>query len=405
MKSSLFGTRVAAVVDLGRIIANFRTLSSGLGEGCKRMAVVKADAYGHGAVEVARALSGLAELFGVATVDEGLELRAAGIKEPVLVLSPISEERYADALGAGLSMTLCDRGSALSLSRAALGSGIVGRVHIAVDTGMGRIGFSATSEGAADAFSIAELPMLSVEGVFSHFSSADETEEDFTLLQTERFLSFYRELDSRGVRPTYVHIANTAAVMIGRGGEAGSFLSLRGHRNCVGRLVRGGADFCNTVRLGIGLYGVYPSPVLRNTGVKLLPAMRVVARVCFIKWVEAGEPIGYGRSYIAEKKSRIATLSVGYADGYPRALSGVGQVLAYGVRCPVVGRVCMDQIMVDVTEQERVGIGDYLTLLGADGDGEITAEELGELSGTIGYEALCRFSHRVKRVYLPPEKT
>ena len=343
--------RTCAEIDLAAIRHNFDILKAKLPPDVKVLSIVKADAYGHGAVGVARALEARTDFFAVSTVPEGVELREAGITKPILLLTYTSTNEYDLLLDYDIRATVFSLADAEALSAAARKKGKKAIVHIAVDTGMGRIGFPVTEEAADDVEQIHLLPGLTVEGVFSHYATADMTDKTEAHAQTERFRLFLEYLENRGMDIPIRHICNSAGAM--------EF-----------------DDCFDMVRLGIALYGLFPSDEVSHEGWALRPA-----------------------TYIAPEKRRIATVCIGYADGFNRAFSNKGYVLIRGKRAPVVGKVCMDQIMVDVTEIPDAAVEDEVTVLGRDGDEEITAEALGALAMSFGYEVICNFMPRVVRVY------
>ncbi len=331
--------------------------------------MVKANAYGHGSIKVARALSGMAEIFAVASVEEAVELREGGINDDILVLGYSDESEYVDIVRHGITPTVYTLADGKKLSAFAESAGRKIKIHIAVDTGMGRIGFPCNNEGVADAAALFDLPHIEVEGVFSHYATADMKDKTDTYEQEERFISFYTRLDPV---PIY-HICNSAGI-----------IDLNSHDRAV--------------RMGIALYGAYPSNEVQHK-LDLRSAMTVKAHIIHVKTVSPGTKIGYGGAYITERETTVATLSIGYADGYKRALSNKAFVLIKGKRAPVIGRVCMDQIMIDVTDIPDVKTGMTATVLGKDGDEEITADLLGSLCNSFSYEIFCSFSERVKRKY------
>ncbi|MBR2634071.1 MAG: alanine racemase [Clostridia bacterium] len=366
--------RSFAYIDPEAIEHNFDRLKSRIGKGVRSLAVLKANAYGHGAVEVARLLQHKADYFGVATLEEGVELRRAGIKNPILILSNIHPAGYSILLEHSLTATVYEKTEAEALSCLAEKSGKRLKVHLAVDTGMGRIGFAPEPSSVETICAISKLPYLEIEGIFSHYACADCEDVDSAKKQTEIFDSFLLLLEQKGVRFSLRHICNTAASV----GFPAKY------------------DMC---RFGIGLYGYAPSEFVDVKDLDLRPAMSVYSRVIHCKEAKKGFPIGYGHTYVAPAHRKIATVSIGYADGYNRAFSGKGFVLIRGKRAPVVGRVCMDIIMVDVSEVESVQVGDLVTVLGRDGEEMITAEDLGGMVNSFSYEVLCNFMPRVKRVY------
>lgn len=366
--------RTYAEIDLGAIRHNFDCLKAKLTPGVKVLSIVKADAYGHGAAAVAAALESRTDFFAVSTVPEGIELRESGITKPILLLSYTSQQEYELLLQHDIRATVYTVDDAKKLSDCALRQGKQAIVHIALDTGMGRIGFLPTREAADAVAAITHLPGLTVEGIFSHYATADMADKTEAEKQTARFVSFLDLLKERGVSIPIRHICNSAGAM--------EF-----------------SEHFDMVRLGVALYGLFPSDEVAHDGFDLRRAMRVVSHVIHVKTVEKGTAIGYGRTWIAPAPRVIATVSIGYADGFNRAFSGKGYVLIRGKKAPVVGKVCMDQIMVDVTDIPGVQIEDEVTVLGRDGAEEITAEALGEMIGSFGYEVICNFMPRVERVY------
>ena len=367
-------SRAYLKIDLGRIEHNFDVLSSLLPADAMRCAVVKADAYGHGAAAVAGMLESKVDYFAVATVDEGLSLRDDGIKKPILILTAVDPREYEQVMGYGLIPTIIDLPRAKLLSDLAVSAGSVVRFHAAVDTGMGRIGFPVTEEAAKTLKEISGLPGLELEGVFSHYAEADSPGCDFTRIQTERFVTFLGMLKNEGVTVPIRHICNSAAVME----KERSF---------------------DMVRIGIAMYGLGPSEEMGLNGLDLLPAMEAVAHVITVKDVPPGTGISYGRKFVSDRGMKVATISIGYADGYNRAFSDKADVLIKGVRCRVLGRVCMDQTMVDVSAVPDVKEGDPVTLMGRSGEETVTAGELGRLGESCNYEIICTFSPRMKKVY------
>ncbi len=361
-------------VDLAAIRGNIRAIRGVTGPGPAIAAIVKAGAYGHGAVEVSRvALEAGAALLCVAIPDEGIELREAGLQAPILVLGPPNAQEIADAVAHDLMPSIGEPQHATMVAEAACREGRQARVHVKLDTGMGRHG--ARPEVAhALAEMLATLPEIEVAGVFSHFAEAADPE--WTRHQVEQFIAMSAEFG---------------------GGRHGG--PIRHLCNSVGLLRLPEARF-EMVRPGAILYGFNPGydPALTPEGLR--PVMTLRCAVSAVKAIEAGQPVGYGMTWHAPRDSRIAVLSLGYADGYPRALSGNADVLIGGRRCPLVGRVSMDAITVDVTEAGAVAIGDEAVLIGRQGNEQITIEEIAERAGTIGQEIVCRLSPRLPRVYL-----
>lgn len=366
--------RSFAYVDLDAIEHNFDEMKKLLDPSVKVLAIMKADAYGHGAVRIARLLESRADYFAVATVEEGITLREAGIEKPILILSFTSSLEYDLVLENDLITTIYDLEHAQWLSDIAEENGIRAKIHIAVDTGMGRIGFADNEESADIIEEISKLRGIEIEGLFSHYACADEKDKSNTKKQTERFDRFIEMLEKRGVNIPIKHICNSAGV-----------IDLDKHYDMV--------------RFGISMYGLYPSDEVDKSKLNLMRAMQVISHVIHVKTVEKGEGIGYGQIYHAPERRKIATVCIGYADGYNRSYTGKGYLLIRGKKAPVVGKVCMDQIMVDVTDIEGVDVGDHAIVLGKSRDAEITAEELGSMIDSFGYEVICNFMPRVSRVY------
>ncbi len=371
--SSEIRFRACAEIRTEAILHNFDALANLLPPEVKKMAVVKADAYGHGAVPVAKALEDRADYFGVACLQEARELRKAGITKPILILSYTSPALYGELVELELTDTLFNVEEAQALSAVALSLGKKVKVHLAVDTGMGRIGITPDERGARLAAKIAAMEGLDLEGVFSHYACADARTLDSALEQEKRFDYFLSLLEKKGICPSLRHICNSAG-------------SLRMEHKY---------DLC---RLGITLYGYAPDGEMEMP-VSLEHAMTVKSAVLHVKDVEAGTPIGYGHTYIAPTRRRIATLGIGYADGYNRCISEEGYVLLYGKRAPIVGRICMDQMMVDVSDIPEVKVGDFAVILGKSGTEEISADLFGKWANSFSYEVLCTFLPRVERIY------
>lgn len=361
-------------VDLSAIKANFDALKNLVAPETKAMAVVKANAYGHGAIQVSKAIESRADYFAVAALEEAMELRDSGIEKPILILSYTSPYQYEYVVANNISQTVYRYDEAVKLSETAVKIGKTAVVHIAVDTGMGRIGYSVCEESADEIKRITELPNIKAEGIFTHFACADSKDKTSAMKQKADFDAFIALLADMGVEFELKHCCNSAATI--------------------------DFDCCyDMVRLGIALYGYYPSDEIMAERVELKPAMEVISHVVFVKDVEPGTGISYGHTYVTKEKRRIATVSIGYADGFNRAFSNKGYVLIHGKKAPVVGRVCMDQIMVDVTDINGVEVGDRVTVLGKNGSERISAEQLGEMCGSFNYEVICTFMPRVIRVY------
>lgn len=373
------GRLTVAEIDLAALRQNYDLVQRALPSGCGILAVVKADAYGHGFLDVSKELESLgAEAFGVAFLAEGIQLRRSGLDRTVLILGGVYPGEERRCVGYHLSTALFTLEQAEGLDIAAGKLYRKAKVHLEIDTGMGRLGVS-HADVPSFLRELKRFANLELEGIFSHFASADELDQEgqgYTELQAERFAQSVSAARAQGFAPRYIHISNSAAIL-------GMPL-----------------PYCNLARPGIILYGALPSHDFEGK-VAPKPVMRFKSKVAMLKWVEAGTCISYGRRYQAQGKTLIASVPVGYADGYSRALTNKGEVLIRGKRGRVTGTVCMDWIMVDVTGIEGVSVGDEVTLLGPDPAGDcIRAEELAELAGTIPYEIFCCISKRVPRIYL-----
>ncbi len=367
--------RVKAEINLDAITHNAEGIKKRLQPGVKLAAVIKADGYGHGAVPVAEAVDASADWFAVSNIEEALELRASGITKPILTLGYTAPQQLADAIRNRITLTLCDRESAEEISEAAAHMGEVAEVHIKVDTGMGRIGFPAEESFSVEAAQAVSLPNIKATGIYTHFARADEPGKEATVLQFQKFLRFIDALKEQGITGLLRHAENSAAIL------------------CYPEYQ------LDMVRLGISLYGMYPSGDAAPEDVTLEPAMEIKSHVAFLKTVPAGTGIGYNATYVTTDTKRIATVPVGYGDGYPRALSNCGRVLVHGKSVPIVGRVCMDQMMIDVTDVPEVKRGDVVTLMGKEDAEFISAEEIGTLSHSFHYEMVCNVGKRIPRVY------
>lgn len=381
--------RTWAEIDLDAVAHNFRTVRESTSPKAKVCCVVKADAYGHGAVRMAREYEALgADWFAVSNLEEALQLRFSGVKRPVLVLGFTPAEEAASLADHQISQCVYSLEYARELSRYAEKAGKTVKIHVKIDTGMSRLGFYfqdiSRDEAAVEEVKTAcTLPSLYPEGIFTHFAVSDEGRagDAFTMRQFGCFKEMIEALLRAGVSFEVRHCANSAAV----------FDYPLSH--------------LDMVRAGIVIYGLYPSGDLRNVP-ELKPALSLRSVVSHVKILKVGAAVSYGREFTAEREMRVATVPVGYADGYPRRLSpGGAQVLIQGKRCPILGRICMDQLMADVTGLEKVEIGDTVTLIGRDGEEEITADELAKRESTINYEVVCGLSKRVPRVYLKGGKT
>ena len=366
---------VQANVDLDAIRHNILEMRKHIRSTTKLLAVIKADAYGHGSVAVARALDDLADYYAVAHLSEAAELRRYGIMKPILILGYCDSEEFEELILQDITINIFRLEDAKKLSDTALQLGKTARVHIKIDTGMSRIGFPCTRASIEDIKEIVRLPGLYVEGIFTHFAKADEKIKDAFQDQLNQFRYMLGSLETEGVTFDIRHAANSAATM-----EEGDL----------------GFDM---VRSGISTYGLYPSEEVDKVSADLHPAMSLTSRVTHVKTLPAGVGIGYGWTYVTERETKVATIPVGYADGYKRALSNQGRVLIHGTSVPIIGRVCMDQFMVDVTEVADVKIGDVVTLFGKDGEECIPVEEIAGMSASFNYEFVCGMTRRIPRIY------
>ncbi len=374
--------RVKAVISLDAVEQNFREMRKNIAEDTKMIAVVKADAYGHGAVPIAHLIEDHDYIWGfaAATAEEAVHLRQAGITKPILILGIVFDEYFPELVQYDIRPAVCEYNEAKKLSDEAVLQNKTVHIHIALDTGMTRIGYADIPESVEEIKKIAELPNLEIEGMFTHFARADEYDRSPAMVQLERYQDFSKRVEEAGVDIPLHHCSNSAGII--RVPEAN--LSI--------------------VRAGITIYGIYPSSEVERDIVKLAPVMELKSHITYVKDVPAGAAISYGGTYVADKKKRVATIPVGYADGYPRQLSNKGWVLIHGKKAPILGRVCMDQFMADVTEIDNVKKGDEVTLLGRDGDEFISIEEMGDLCGRFSYEFACDISPRVPRVYIKDGK-
>ena len=359
-------------IDLDIIRANFDAVARK--SGVPVMAIVKADAYGHGAVQVARLLEGKCAFFGVSSMLEALELRQAGLTTPILILGQTPISAFPLAIQMGIRPAIFHYEAAVALSEAAVEAGTEAPFHFAVDTGMSRIGFQATAEAAKVCADIAKLPGLKAEGIFSHFATADCADLTRSREQARKFDDFCGMLENLGVSVPIRHMNNSAGLM-----------NFDTHYEMV--------------RSGIVTYGLYPSDEVSPALLPLEPALTWHSRVTHVKTLESGREISYGGTYVTQKPTVVATIPVGYADGYRRSLSGKFYVLIRGKRAPILGRVCMDQMMVDVTDIPGVTLNDKVVLVGQDGDEVITMEAIAAAAGSFNYEFVCGISRRVPRLY------
>lgn len=371
--------RVIAEINLDNLAYNVRNIKK-QAQDARLMAVVKADAYGHGAVESAEVcLENGAEYLAVSNIDEALELRHNDINAPILILGDTLPERFSDVVENDIIQAIYSMDRAKALSETASGMRKTARVHIKTDTGMGRIGYLPCEESINEIMEINSLPYISVEGIFTHFATADSYDKTYTRYQAERFAFMCDSLKKRGL-DLICHCSNSAAIL---------------------ELM---PEFkYDMVRAGIILYGYYPSDEVKHT-FDIKPYMSVKSYISHIKTIEAGASVSYGRTYIADKPRKIATVPVGYADGYMRLNSNKGRVIVENSYAPIVGRVCMDQFMIDVSHIQGLKTGDEVILLGEKNGLKIDADELAANADTISYEILCAISKRVPRMYIKDNK-
>lgn len=374
--------RVKAVVSLDAIAHNFAEMKKNIAKGTKIVAVIKADGYGYGAEAIARLIEDYDYIWGfaVATPEEALQLRTFGVKKPILILGIVFEEYFTQMIAKEIRLTVCTYEMAQKLSEEAQRQGRDVHIHIGLDTGMSRIGFADRQESVEEIKKISQLPNLKIEGMFTHFARADETDRSPAIDQLNRYLNFAKLLEDAGIQIPMKHCSNSAGII--RVPEAN----------------------LNAVRAGITIYGIYPSNEVERDIVKLIPAMELKSHISYIKTVEPGAAFSYGGTFTAKKEMKVATIPVGYADGYPRSLSNKGWVLIHGKKAPILGRVCMDQFMVDITKIPDAKAGDEVTLIGKDGKEFISIEKFGDLSGRFSYEFACDISKRVPRVYIKDGK-
>ncbi|MFR9145688.1 MAG: alanine racemase [Mediterraneibacter sp.] len=369
--------RVYAKIDMDAAAYNMEQMKKRIGGGARLIAVVKTDAYGHGAVPLAEVFEKLDYVWGyaVASLDEGMILRKHGIKKPILVLGCVFPDQYDDMVRNDIRAAVYMEEMALGMAEAARKAGKKAYIHIKTDTGMGRIGFPVSEESADIIERISKLEDIKIEGMFTHFAKADETDKTYTYDQHRKFMWMKEQMEKRGVEIPYYDCDNSAGII--------DFPDMK-H---------------DLARAGISTYGMYPSEEVNQNAVDLKPVLSLVSHVIFVKTVEPGTSISYGGTFVAPEKMRVATIPVGYGDGYPRSLSNKGTVLIHGKRARILGRVCMDQFMVDVTDIPDVKFMDRAVLIGEDQGDRITVEELAGLSGRFNYEFVCCLGKRIPRVY------
>ena len=372
-------SRVCARIDLDAVEYNLDMMKQNIKEETKMIGVIKTDGYGHGAVQIARYVMEEKDYiwgYAVATLDEAVLLKKNQVKKPVLVLGCIFPDQRDIMIEQEVRMTCYTLEMAEDISKRAQKLNQKAYIHIKLDTGMSRLGFQITEESVEEICRIASLPNLVLEGMYSHFATADETDKTFTKKQLERYLWMKEKLEERKVTFPYYHCSNSAGIIDVK--EANMDL----------------------VRAGISTYGLYPSNEVEKKNVPLKPALQLISHVAHVKWVESGTPVSYGCTYVTKRRTRIATIPVGYGDGYPRSLSNKGYVLIRGKKAPILGRVCMDQFMVDVTDIDAVAFQDRVTLVGTDGGEDLPMEVLSDLSGRFNYEFVCDLGKRIPREFI-----
>ncbi len=377
--------RICANVNLDAILANMNRMHEKLPDTTQMIAVIKTDGYGHGAAAIAHELENIDYVFGyaVATAEEAMLLRWEEIRKPIVILGYTFPDTYDDLVKYDIRPTVFKEETAKQLSECAMKAGHTIKIHIKVDTGMSRIGFSPEAESIEVIRRILNMPMLQAEGIFTHFAKADYHDKSFVTHQLNVFREFVQELEEKtGYHFPIRDCANSAAIME----------------------LKESCENWDLVRAGVSMYGLWPSEEMSRDGIFLTPALELKSHIVLIKEIEAGTQVSYGGTYTAAGKVRLATIPVGYGDGYPRLLSNNGEVLIRGKRARICGRVCMDQFMVDVTDIPEAEEYDEVTLIGRDGEECITAEELGERSGRFNYELMCDLNKRIPRVYYKNQK-
>lgn len=371
--------RVCAVIDLDAVWHNMENMHRNLSEGTKMIGVIKADGYGHGAIQIGQELEKMDYVFGyaVATAEEALILRHGGLEKPILVLGYTFPYCYEDLIRHDIRFTVFRQDTVNELSACARRVGKPAKVHVKVDTGMSRVGIRPDDDGIAFVNKVLHAESIKLEGMFTHFARADEADKTITMGQIKQIKDFMEHVETK----------------------LGCCIPIKHCLNSAGIIELPEADM-DAVRAGISLYGLWPSGQVSRDIVDLQPVLSLKSHIVYIKEVEAGVPISYGGTYVTPRKMRVATIPVGYGDGYPRGLSNKGYILVCGRKAPILGRVCMDQFMVSVDEIPEAEEGDEVTLIGKDGNMQITVEELGEISGRFNYELACDLGKRIPRVYV-----
>ena len=370
-------SRAYATVNLDAVVSNMKAIRESLPTSTGILGVVKADGYGHGAVPVAWAMDSYVDGYAVSNIDEGINLRRHGIQKPVLILGVTHRQRFEELLQYKITPAMFRLKEAQELSCLAEKKGLKAKIHLALDTGMSRIGMTPGRDSAKEAAAMAALPGIEVEGLFTHFARADEADKSFYREQYDRYQSFLGYLEEYGVKIPIRHCSNSAGIVEDLD-----------------------SNHMDMVRAGICIYGLYPSDEVDRSRIRLTPVMELKSFITYIKEIGPGTPVSYGGTFISDKTMRVATIPAGYADGYNRALSNKGSVLIRGKRARILGRICMDQFMADVTDIPEAKEDDEVTLIGKDGADEITVEEMAECFGGFHYEIICDIGKRVPRVYL-----
>ena len=372
--------RCYATVDLDNICYNMQLMRRNITEKTNLIAVIKTDGYGHGAVPIAKAIDYMCYGYAVATPEEGHILRKHGITKPIFILGYVPHSDYQLIVDEEMLPPVFSIEDAKELSKVAKQSEKVAKINIASDTGMSRIGYIPSKDAVDEIKEISKLENIKIESIFTHFAKADYKDKSSANKQLNIFKKFINDIEKAGVNIPIYQCANSAATM----------------------------EMPNTAmdidRVGISLYGLYPSDEMDQENMKLKPAMNLYSHVVYVKTIEKGRGVSYGHTFIADKDMKVATIPIGYGDGYPRNLSNKGYVLIHGKKAPIIGRVCMDQFMVDVSDIEDVCVGDKVTLAGTDGDETILIDDLSVLAGTFNYEFVCNLGKRVPRVYLKDGK-
>lgn len=367
-------------IDLDAVYSNIESLKANAKEGTKFIAVIKTDGYGHGAVPIAKVIEEQVAAYGVATLDEAVNLRMHNITKPIFIIGYTHSSQFERLIENDCRCTIFTEESAKELSDVAVRLNKIANIHLKIDTGMSRIGFKDNEESVEKISRISKMPGINIEGVFTHFYASDEKDKEPATIQYHRFTRFISRLEDVGINIPVKHCSNSAAIM--------------------------DLDEFNMgyVRAGIAMYGLMPSEDIVNKSIVLKPALEWKSHVIFVKEIEVGTGVSYGATFVADKTMKIATVPIGYGDGYSRALSNKGYVLIRGQKAPILGRVCMDQFMVDVTNIEDVCMDDEVTLIGKDGEYEITAQELGVIANSFNYEVVCDISKRIPRIYFKDNK-